>query len=115
VPVIIKKRMNIVEQNSHAVSQFCKQHQVENMYVFGSVLTKDFSSVSDIDFLVRFGHVEAEKYFDNFIDLKMSLEQLFNRSVDLIEEQTVKNPVLRRTIDRNKKLIYGRAHREMVV
>ena len=99
--------MNIVEQNIHAVSQFCKQHQVENMYVFGSVLTNDFSPASDIDFLVKFGHIEAEKYFDNFIDLKLNLEHFFNRSVDLIEEQTVKNPVLRRSIDRNKKLIYG--------
>jgi len=99
--------MNIVEQNINAVSQFCRQHQVENMYVFGSVLTNDFTSASDIDFLVKFGHVEVEKYFDNYIDLKMSLEHFFNRSVDLLEEQTVKNPVLRRTIDRNKKLIYG--------
>ena len=80
------------------------------MYLFGSVLTDDFSSASDIDFLVNFGKVKPEKYFDNYIDLKLSLEQVFNRSVDLIEEKTVKNPVLRRSIDRNKKLIYGRAN-----
>jgi len=99
--------MNIVEQNINAVSQFCRQYHVENMYAFGSVLTKDFSSVSDIDFLVNFGKVKPEYYFDNYIDLKMSLEQLFNRSVDLVEEKAVKNPILRRSIDRNKKLIYG--------
>jgi len=99
--------MNIVERNINAVSQFCRQYHVENMYVFGSVLTKDFSSVSDIDFLVNFGKVKPEYYFDNYIDLKMSLEQLFNRSVDLVEEKTVKNPILRCSIDRNKKLIYG--------
>ena len=99
--------MNIVEQNINTVSQFCKQYNVENMYVFGSVLTKDFSLASDIDFLVNFGKVKLENYFDNYIGLKMSLEQLFNRSVDLVEEKTVRNPVLRRSIDRNKKLIYG--------
>ena len=85
------------------------------MYVFGSVLTKDFSSASDIDFLVNFENVAPEKYFDNYMDLKTCLEQLFNRSVDLVEEQTVKNPVLRRTIERNKKLIYERTNREMAV
>ena len=95
--------MNIVEQNINTISQFCKQHHVENMYVFGSVLTKDFSPASDIDFLVNFGKVELKDYFDNYIGLKMSLEQLFNRSVDLVEEKTVRNPVLRRSIDRNKK------------
>jgi len=57
--------MNIVEQNINAVSQFCKKHFVENMYVFGSVLTKEFSPASDIDFLVNFGKVKPESYFEN--------------------------------------------------
>jgi predicted nucleotidyltransferase len=99
--------MNRVEQNINEVSQFCKKHQVEKMYVFGSVLTKDFSPASDIDFLVNFGKVKPENYFDNYIDFKTNLEQLFHCSVDLVEEKTVKNPILRRSIDRNKKLIYG--------
>ena len=99
--------MNIVEQNINAVSQLCKRYHVANMYVFGSVLTDDFSSASDIDFLINFRDVAPEKYFDNYIELKTNLEHFFNRSVDLVEENTVKNPVLRRTIDRNKKLIYG--------
>jgi predicted nucleotidyltransferase len=99
--------MNIVEQNINAVSQFCRKHYVEKMYVFGSVLTKDFSPTSDIDFLVYFGTVKPESYFDNYIELKTNLEKIFHHSVDLVEEKTIKNPVLRRSIDRNKKLIYG--------
>jgi predicted nucleotidyltransferase len=99
--------MDVVEKNINAVSQFCRKHHVEKMYLFGSVLTKDFSLVNDIDFLVNFGDVQPEKYFDNYIDLKTNLEQLFHHPVDLVEEKTVKNPVLRRSIDRNKKLIYG--------
>jgi len=99
--------MNIVEQNINMVSQFCRKHCVEKMYMFGSVLTKDFSSTSDIDFLVNFGKVKPDIYFDNYIELKTNLEQLFHRSVDLVEEKNVRNPVLRRSIDRNKKLIYG--------
>ena len=107
--------MNIVEQNINQVSKLLKQHKVDNMYLFGSVLTDNFSPTSDIDFLVNFGQVNLENYFDNYIDLKNGLEQFFNRSVDLVEEKTVKNPVLRRSIDRNKKLIYGRARRVMAV
>ena len=86
------------------------------MYLFGSVLTENFTLTSDIDFFVNFGQVELEDYFDNYyIGLKTGLEQIFNCSVDLVEEKTVKNPVLRCSIDRNKKLIYGRTHREMAV
>jgi predicted nucleotidyltransferase len=107
--------MNIVEQNIEAVSQLFKRYKVENMYLFGSVLTDNFLPASDIDFLVNFGKVKPEQYFNNYIDLKTELERIFNRSVDLIEEKTVRNPVLRRSIDRNKKLIYGRARREMAV
>ena len=107
--------MNVVERNINQVSKLLEQHKVDNMYLFGSVLTENFTLTSDIDFLVNFGQVELEEYFDNYIGLKTGLEQIFNRSVDLVEEKTVKNPVLRRSIDRNKKLIYGRASREMAV
>jgi len=107
--------MNIVEQNIDQVSKLLEQYNVDNMYLFGSVLTNDFSPTSDIDFLVNFGQVKLENYFDNYIGLKSSLEDFFNRSIDLVEEKTVKNPILRRSIDRNKKLIYGRTHREMAV
>jgi len=99
--------MNIVEQNIAIVSDLCKQHKVENMYLFGSILTNKFSSESDIDLLVNFGDVNLYHYFDNYMELKDGLEQLFNRPVDLVEEKTVKNPVLRRSIERNKRLIYG--------
>jgi predicted nucleotidyltransferase len=105
----------ILRQNMDIVFSLFGQHNVENAYLFGSVLSGDFASTSDIDFMVNFGEVEPEHYFDNYIDLKMKLEKIFNRSVDLVEEKTVKNPVLRRSIDRNKKLIYERTSGKMDV
>ena len=102
--------MNIVEQNIKTVSELCKHHKVRNMYLFGSALTEQFSPNSDIDFLVNFGQVSLSSYFDNYIGFKEGLEQLFKRPVDLVEEKTIKNPVLRRSIERNKKLIYGRTN-----
>jgi predicted nucleotidyltransferase len=99
--------MNIVEQNIDLVSELCKRHNVKNMYLFGSVLTDNSTPASDVDLLVNFGNVNLFYYFDNYMGLKEELEKLFNRPVDLVEEKTVKNPVLRRSIERNKKLIYG--------
>ncbi|GHT63886.1 nucleotidyltransferase [Bacteroidia bacterium] len=99
--------MNIVEQNIAFVSELCKQHHVKDMHVFGSVLSDEFAQESDVDLLVNFGDVSLFYYFDNYMGLKDRLEQLFNRPVDLVEEKTVRNPVLRRSIERNKKLIYG--------
>jgi len=99
--------MNIVEQNILSVFELCKLHNVKNMYLFGSILTEKFSSDSDVDFLVNFGQVDQYQYFNNYMELKEKLEQLLSRPVDLLEEQAVRNPVLRRSIDHNKKLIYG--------
>ncbi|MDR0612243.1 MAG: nucleotidyltransferase domain-containing protein [Dysgonamonadaceae bacterium] len=99
--------MNIVEQNIAFVSELCKQHHVKNMYLFGSVPTNKSTPESDVDLLVNFGDVNLFYYFDNYMELKEGLEKLFNRPVDLVEEKTVKNPVLRRSIERDKKLIYG--------
>lgn len=39
--------------------------------------------------------------------LKESLKNIFNREIDLVEEQTLKNPVLIKSINKSKELIYG--------
>ena len=51
--------MNVVEQNMNQVSKLLEQHMVDNLYLFGSVLSENFTLTSDIDFLVNFGQVEA--------------------------------------------------------
>ena len=44
---------------------------------------------------------------DNYFDFKYALENLFGREVDLLEEQTIKNPYLKKNVDATKTLIYG--------
>ena len=90
-------------------------HKVTSLYVFGSILTDKFNKQSDIDFLIEFGDVDLYNYFDNYIDLKESLENMLKRHVDLVEDKTIKNPILRNSIDRNKKFIYGRAGSKVAV
>lgn len=101
--------MNIVEQNRDVISELCRRHQVDYLFVFGSVLTDKFCQESDVDFLVKFSPIDLYYYFDNYFDFKESLEEVLQRPVDLLEEQTIKNPILRKSIDKNKKLIYGRS------
>ncbi|MCA1758382.1 MAG: nucleotidyltransferase domain-containing protein, partial [Bacteroidales bacterium] len=93
----------------------CNKYHVAELYVFGSVTKENFSSSSDIDFLVRFQNVDPREYFDNYMDLKEQLEKLFSRDVDLVEIQTVKNPILKRSIDRNKIFLYGRENSKVAV
>lgn len=100
--------MEIIEQNTDRLIELCDNHKVGQLYLFGSALTNQFKESSDLDFLVQFGQVDLLEYFDNYMDFKEQLELLFGRSVDLVENQAVKNPIFRRVIDREKQLVYER-------
>ena len=78
------------------------------MYLFGSILTDKFNDTSDIDMLIQFSQVELLEYFDNYMDLKENLEKIFNRRVDLLENQAIRNPIFRQVLDREKRLFYER-------
>jgi predicted nucleotidyltransferase len=87
--------------------QLCIRYNVDKMYLFGSALNSSFNEQSDVDLLVKFKAFDLSKYFDNYMDLKENLENLFERKVDLVEEQTLRNPILINAINKSKKLIYG--------
>ncbi|MFH0759891.1 MAG: nucleotidyltransferase domain-containing protein [Bacteroidota bacterium] len=99
--------MNAVEQNISSIQYLCENHRVDKLYLFGSTLGSSFNEKSDVDFLVRFKNIDLLKYADNYFDLKFSLENLLNRPVDLLEEQSIKNPYFLDVINESKKLIYG--------
>jgi len=99
--------MNVIDQNISIIRDLCIRHKVYTLFVFGSVLTRKFNKNSDVDLLVDFKDVDLYDYADNYFDLKDSLETLFNRDVDLLEDKAIKNPYLRRSIDSSKRLIYG--------
>jgi predicted nucleotidyltransferase len=99
-----------LEKYHSFIETFCREHNVRSLYAFGSALTSDFKESSDIDLLVNFDQVDPANYFDNYIAFKNNLEKTFHRKVDLLEEQALKNPVLIRSINRNKKLLYGRTN-----
>ena len=96
-----------MENHIERIKTLCNLYNVEKMYLFGSALNSNFSDSSDIDFLVKFKPIELAQYFDNYIHFKENLETLFGREVDLLEEQTLKNPILIKSINKSKKLIYG--------
>ena len=99
--------MRIIDQNIEDLKLLCAMHNVESMYIFGSALNTSFSPKSDIDLLVKFKSIDLSKYFDNYLDFKEKLEKLFGRNVDLVEEQTLRNPILIKSINKSKELIYG--------
>lgn len=99
--------MNQLSIYINDINKLCYNHSVKTLYVFGSVLTNNFNSKSDIDFLVDFLPVNSKDYADNYYDLKFSLERILNRKIDLLEETALKNPYFLQSIQNNKQIIYG--------
>jgi predicted nucleotidyltransferase len=99
----------IIQDKLPEVVQLCEQYHVKALYIFGSAARDEMTAESDVDFLVVFDKPAIEDYFLNFFDLQFALEDLFLRKIDLLADQAIRNPYLRRSVDRDKQLIYGRA------
>jgi len=65
-----------------------KKYGVKRIGLFGSYIRNEQGKKSDIDILVKFE--EGMKTFDNYMDLKFFLEDLFGYKVDLVMSDAIK-------------------------
>lgn len=107
--------MDLKQNDIDKINAICSSHHVERLHVFGSAASGKLNKNSDIDVLVKFSDMDLYHYFDNLLSLKEELEKIFNRPVDILEEQALKNPYLKRSIYRNKILVYGRKDTQMAL
>jgi predicted nucleotidyltransferase len=66
-----------------------------------------FNKNSNVDLIVNFYPIPVERYADNYFNFKFSLQDIFNRPVDLLEEQAIRNPYFKQNINSQKQLVYG--------
>lgn len=100
--------MKLIELNIKNIIELCKKYRVKTLAVFGSILTDNFRDDSDVDMLVDFDTTNHEQwdYVSNYFDFRESLEKLFGRRVDLIENGGIRNPLFRESVDKKKQIIY---------
>ena len=98
---------SILKNQLDTIRSLCERYRVKTLYVFGSVLTPNFDTYSDIDLLVDFLDQDALQYASNYFQFKFELEKLFNRKIDLLEERASKNPYFIENINQKKQLLYG--------
>jgi hypothetical protein len=61
---------------------------------------------SDIDLIVELQPRPPVEYGGALIDLGIDLGALFERKVDLLSDQPIKNIIFKRVVERTKQLIY---------
>ena len=74
--------LTIIESNRDAIKNF----GVRRLGLFGSHVRGEGKESSDLDFVVDF----EKKTFDNYMDLKHFLEDLFNCPLDLVIIEAIK-------------------------
>lgn len=87
---------------------FCRRWKISRMAFFGSVLRDDFGPKSDVDVMVAFSTGSQWSLFD-MVDMKLELEEMFKREVDIVEDGTIRNPIKRRCIYENLEVVYESA------
>lgn len=99
--------MNILQDHIELIRKTCASHSVRGLDAFGSVLRNDFKATSDIDLVVDFDDMDPSIYADNYFDLKESLERILKHPVDLLEENSIRNPYFRKILNSQRFKIYG--------
>lgn len=98
-----------IEMKSREFNELCQKHDVKTLYAFGSSVNNTFSEeTSDIDLLVDVDTSDAIKRGENLLNLWDKFEIFFNRKVDLMTQASIRNPVLKESVNESKTLIYER-------
>jgi|ERR1051325_251332 predicted nucleotidyltransferase len=102
--------IDLVQRKRPELVQLCHKFGVQNLALFGSAAAGAFDpQQSDLDFLVRFvDRQPTGDYANRFLDFAAALEALFDRPVDLVTEESVRNPFFRRTVESSRQTLYER-------
>jgi uncharacterized protein len=95
-----------IQLPSDKIANFCHRWKVREFALFGSVLRDDFRIDSDIDVLVTFAPNADWDLFD-LVTMQEELKILFQRPVDLVEKDSLRNPFRRHQILQTCEVIYA--------
>jgi len=77
-----------------------EKYGVKRLGFFGSLVRNEWKESSDVDVLVEFE--KGAKTFDNYMNLKFFLEDLFGGKVDLVIADTLKPQIKERVLEEVK-------------
>jgi len=97
--------MNLDAKRIKTINDYFKACPVVKAYLFGSYVRGDADNQSDIDILVDLDY--TQKIGLDFIQMKIDLEKLLDKKVDLVSSNGLSEYIKPR-IDNEKQLIYAR-------
>lgn len=88
--------------------ELCKAHDVKELYVFGSLARGSETEGSDVDLLVEVDEDDPIKKGKHLIDLYNEFQVYFNKKVDVVTPDGMKNPYFKKIVNESKILVYSR-------
>jgi len=106
-----------IKKYKKEIADLCNTNAVvDKLYFFGSSLSSRFNEdTSDIDILVEVAELPPVERGEYLINLWDNLELIFNRKVDLLTQNSLRNPFFKKEVERTKKLIYDRQSRKVFI
>ena len=98
----------LIEGKREELNRLCERFNVQRLELFGSAADGSFNpETSDLDFLVEFLPLQAGEHFDAYFGLLETLQELFQRRVDLVESSAMRNPYFIRRVNESRTSIYA--------
>lgn len=104
--VFEKLLKNGITLNNNDIAVLCKKYSINELSIFGSSIRDDFNQNSDIDILVSFDKNAEITLFD-IMELEKEISKLVNREVDVVEKESLKNPIRKNRILSTREIIYA--------
>jgi predicted nucleotidyltransferase len=96
-----------VVRKAPEVARLCLEYHVRRLDLFGSAAVQDEPQSRDLDFLVEFLPLPLGEYSNAFFGLLESLEQLFDRPIDLVIDSAIRNPYFRESVEGTRRPLYA--------
>jgi len=98
---------SMLKERLPELQDICKRRLVRRLSLYGSATGSSFNPASsDLDFLVQFASLSPSQHAASYFGLQEDLERLFERSVDLVEPEPLRNPYFRQAVEQNRELVY---------
>jgi len=101
--------IQLLERRRDELDTLCREYGVRTLEVFGSAATDEAydPGTSDLDFLVDFVADKTANAADRYFGLRAALEALFERPVDLVMTNALRNRFFIQSVNETRRVLYA--------
>jgi predicted nucleotidyltransferase len=99
--------MNTLNDLKAVLPEICPRYGIQWVDVFGSVAREEQRPESDIDLIVEFGAPRRDNISARFFGFLHEMEARYHTRIDILTENSLKNPYLKAEIARERIRVYG--------